>query len=329
MKNTFSKIIVLPISALLLLLNANPATARDRLDRLDLELNAGSRVDRFDWTISGNIHGTDPDILSELSWDDLEIVEVNTKGRVIMINNQAPFGGIAKIRAGYGEIRSGENQDSDYQYDNRTNEWSRSNNQADDGSVFDFTSGIGLVFQSRNGTVLFSPLVGYSYHTQDLTIHDGYQTISRDNPFSTDPAEDPPPVGPLEGLGSTYDSTWNSGWIGIDLEIRPTRGFLLHGFVELHGAEYRAEANWNLRSDLAHPVSFEHESNDAAGFVAGFGTKFGGDRLLVNLDMLYQKWRAEDGIDVIYFADGSIGATRLNEVNWESFGVTAGLTVSF
>ncbi|MCA1764738.1 MAG: hypothetical protein LC633_00530 [Desulfobulbaceae bacterium] len=328
MKNNF-KVVVLTISGLFLLANVNSAAARDRLAKFDLEVNAGRRVDQLDWNIAGNINGTDPNILSELSWDELEIIEVNTKGRVLMVNDRARFGGTARVRFNYGEIQSGENQDSDYQFDNRVNEWSRSNNQADDGSVYDFTTGIGLVFLSANGRVMVSPLVGYSYHTQDLTIHDGRQTLSLDNPFSTDPAEDPPPVGPIAGLDSTYETAWNSGWVGVDLEIRPTGNLLLRGFIELHAGEYRAEANWNLRSDLAHPTSFVHDSNDASGFVTGFGTRFGGGHLLINLDMLYQKWQAEEGIDTINFANGSTGVTRLNEVNWESFSVTAGLTVSF
>jgi hypothetical protein len=329
MKNIISSVFVPPFAAVLLLLTPNSLIARDRLAEFDLEFNAGSRVDQFDWNIAGDINGNNPNILSELTWDDLEIFEVNTKAKLIMINSHSPVGGTAKVRVNYGEIRSGDNQDSDFQFDNRVNEWSRSNNQADNGSVFDFTAGAGLVFRSRGGRVMISPLLGYSYHSQDLTIHDGFQAISVDNPFSTEAADDPPPVGPFAGLNSSYDTAWNSGWAGVDIEIRPSRAVGLHGFIELHGAEYRAEANWNLRSDLDHPVSFEHKANDAAGFVTGFGAKFGGAPLLVNLDLLYQKWRAEDGFDIINFADGSRGSTRLNEVNWESFSVTAGLTVRF
>ena len=329
MKKTFWGYVILPLLTVILLVGPHSSMARDRMDSLDLEMNIGSRVDQFDWNIAGDSYGNNPNVLSELTWENLEIAEVNGKGRLIMINNHAPFGGMAKVKVNYGEIQSGDNQDSDYEFDNRIGEWSRSNNRADDGSVFDFTTGAGLVFRSRSGKVMVSPLAGYSYHAQYLTIHDGYQTISLDNPFSTSTAYDPPPAGPFAGLDSTYDAVWNSGWIGVDLELSPARFLEIHGFVELHSAEYRAEANWNLRSDLEHPVSFKHESNEAAGVVTGIGAKFGNGPLLVNLDLLYQKWQAKDGIDIFYLNDGKTSTSLLNEVNWESFSVSAGLTVRF
>ena len=42
------------------------------------------------------------------------------------------FGGMIKGRVNYGEIQSGDNQDSDFGLDDRTNEFSRSNNSADE-----------------------------------------------------------------------------------------------------------------------------------------------------------------------------------------------------
>lgn len=321
--------IVLPLATSSMLMTPISALAADRLDRIDLEfINVGSRVDQFDWNIAGIDNS--PNIISELSWEDLEITEINAKGRIIMLNNRVPFGGTVRGSISYGEIQSGTNQDSDFGLDNRTNEWSRSNNQADDGEVWDITLGGGLVFHTANRKLMISPLVGGSYHSQDLTIHNGYQTISQDNPFSPDPAEDPPPVGPFAGLASSYDAEWRSGWVGVDLEFQATPSFGLLGSLELHSAEYDAAANWNLRSDFNHPKSFTHHSSEAGGVVAGFGTRFGAGNLLLNLDLRYQKWRAQDGIAKFYLSDGSLGGVqKLNEINWESFNVSAGLTLRF
>ncbi|MCK4839370.1 MAG: hypothetical protein KAS94_11260 [Desulfobulbaceae bacterium] len=329
MRNFIIRSIVLPLATSFMLIAPISALAADRLDRLDLELNVGSRVDQLDWNIAGNIYGDNPNIISELTWEDLEITEITTKGRIIMFNNHAPFGGTVRGSISYGEIQAGTNQDSDFGLDDRTDEFSRSNNQADEGEVWDLTLGGGLVFKTPNRKLIISPLIGGSYHSQDLTIHDGYQTVSLDNPFSSDPADNPPPVGPIAGLASTYDAEWRSGWVGVDLEFQPSPSFELHGSLELHSAEFEAVANWNLRSDFNHPKSFKHHSTEAAGVVAGFGTKFGTSKLLLNLDLHYQKWRAEDGIDKTYFSDGSIGITRVNEVNWESFSLSAGLTIRF
>ncbi len=328
MRNFTIRSIMLPLATSIMLMTPISVLAADRLDRIDLELfNFGSRVDQFDWNIAGLDNS--PDILSELSWEDLEITEITAKGKIIMLNNRVPFGGTIRVSVSYGDIQAGTNQDSDFGLDDRTNEWSRSNNQADKGEVLDFTLGGGLVFQTPNRKLMISPMIGGSYHGQDLTIHDGYQTISQDNPFSPDPADNPPPVGPIAGLNSTYDAEWRSGWVGVDLEFQPSPSFALLGSLELHSAEFDAVADWNLRSDFNHPKSFTHHANEAAGVVAGFGTRFGAGNLLLNLDLRFQKWRAEDGIDKTYFSDGSIGLTRVNEVNWESFSVSAGLTIRF
>jgi hypothetical protein len=329
MKKIFRRAAVLPLSLAIFLAAPLPARAADRLEKIDLELNLGSRVDQFDWNIAGNSAGANPNILSELTWEDLEILEINSQARIVMFNNRLPFGGMARASLNYGEIQDGAVQDSDYQYDGRTNEWSRSNSQADQGEVWDFTAGAGLVFRTRDHRFTLAPLFGYSHHVQNLTIHDGYQVISRDNPFSSDPAEDPQPVGPIVGLDSSYEARWRSGWAGLDLNFQPGPKFELHGSVELHAAEYKAEANWNLRDDLAHPRSFAQDSDEAAGVVTTFGTRFGAGIMRFNLDLRYQIWRAEDGVDKVYFADGSTSITRVNEINWESFSVSAGLTASF
>jgi hypothetical protein len=230
----------------------------------------------------------------------------------------------------YGEILNGRNYDSDYELDNRTNEWSRSSNKADNGEVWDFTAGAGPVFRSRDRKIVVFTLVGYSFHAQNLTIHDGYQTISKDNPFtSSHPGNSTPPVGPISGLNSTYDTEWRSGWVGVDLEFQSTPKIQLHASVELHAGEFMAEANWNLRSDLNHPKSFAHDSDEATGIVTGVGTTFSLGRMLLNLNLNYQKWQAQDGVDRTYYSDGTSSVIRLNEVNWESLSVSAGLVGRF
>jgi hypothetical protein len=328
MKNIFRRAITLSLALAMLLLAPLSALAADHLEN-DLAFNLGSRVDQFDWNIAGNSAGANPNIISELTWEDLEILEVNAQGRVVLFNNRAPFGGMVRAMVSYGEIQAGDVQDSDYQDDGRRNEWSRSNNKADNGDVWDFTVGTGLVFRTRDQKFTLAPLFGYSHHVQNLTLHDGFQTISRDNPFSTDPAEDPPPVGPIAGLDSRYETRWRSGWVGLDLNFQPVPKFELHGSLELHAAEYKAEATWNLRSDLQQPRSFVHDADEAAGVVTTFGTRFGSGPIRFNLDLRYQAWKAEDGADKVYFSDGSFGFTRVNEVNWEAFSVSAGLTGSF
>jgi len=312
---------VLLASAALFAFLPSQASARDILERLDLEVSGGYRVDQLDFNIAGNVNGNNPDVLSELTWKDLKSDQVSVRAKVIMVNDQVPFAGAIKLGGSYGEIYSGANQDSDYGGDGRTQEFSRSNNSADSGELWDVSLGGGLVFFNHSRTFSLTPLLGFSQHQQNLTIQNGYQTLS-DYGF-------PQALGPINGLNSTYETKWRSGWLGLDLDYIPTPFFDLHGGVELHGGKYEAEADWNLRSTFAHPRSFSQTSKEASGIVTNIGMRAGARNLFLTLDFNYQKWRAKDGEDQTYFSDGSIGVTKLNEVNWESSSINAGVTVRF
>ncbi len=328
--------LTLPAIFFLLLTVAFPAwspgqaQARDVLERFNFDLSAGYRVDQIDWNIAGNIGGTSPNILSELTWDDLESYQVTARGQVLLGNQRSPFGGTIRGSLSYGDIYAGGNQDSDYFGDNRTREFSRSNNNADKGDVWDGSLGGGVVFFMAGRKFALTPLLGVSYHKQNLSIYEGYQTVS-------DPSQAPPlhpgitlpPVGPIAGLDSTYEARWWSGWFGLDLNYQPIPAFSVHGSVETHGGSYEATGNWNLRDDLQHPDSFKHTSDNAFGVVTNLGLRAGGPRLQLTLDFYYQKWQVDDGEDRTYFSDGTVGITKLNEVNWEATSLNAGLTYSF
>ena len=300
--------------------------ARDRLAGFDLEVNGGQRKDQFDWNIAGDVAGTNPNILSELTWDDLEINEINAKAKIVVVNTKVPFAGMVKGGVGYGEITSGENRDSDYGLDNRNGEWSRSNNRSNHGDVWDAKIAGGVIFMSSNRVFSLAPHGGYSFSRQELTIHDGVQTISGVNPFG---GPNPPLPGPIPGLDSTYDGEWQTGFIGLDLEYKPSPKFEIYGGVELHFGQYEAEADWNLRADFRHPVSFTHESDEALGLLANGGLRIGWKNVLLNAEIRYSNFEAEDGIDTTYFSNGTIGKTKLNEVNWDSISVTGGITFRF
>ncbi len=305
------------------------ASARDVVERFDFDLTGGYRTDRIDWNIAGDLDGGNPNVLSELTWEDLESYQVSAQGKLIMANKRFPFGGMLRGGVSFGDINSGANQDSDYSGDGRTGEYSRSNNRADSGNVWDGSLGGGVIFFNHSRTFSLAPAVGFSYHEQNLTIHDGYQTLN-------DPANTPvsltgqiPAVGPIAGLNSNYEAQWRTGWLGLDVEYMPAPFFDIHGKAEFHSGKYEAEADWNLRSNFQHPKSFRHTTNKATGVVAGVGIRAGHPNLFFTIDYLYQKWQAEDGVDRTYFSDGTTSDTRLNEVNWEAASINAGMTVRF
>jgi hypothetical protein len=305
-------------------------TGKKTAPRIESELvvSAGYRVDDFDWNIAGDIDGNSPNILSELTWDDLEIYQLELYNKTIVREVFYLRGSLS-----YGWIKDGDNQDSDYLEDNRAREFSRSTNDADDGNTLDASLGIGYPFTFGSGFVGLTPLVGYSYHEQNLTMTDGNQTITW---ISLDPDfPDGPPLGPMLGLDNTYEAQWKGPWVGFDLIFtskdvhRHLAQVEAYVNLEYHWADYCAEADWNLRTDFAHPKSFEHDA-DGDGIVlsAGWNVVWN-DHWALNANFDYQDWSTDHGTDRTFFSDGSVEETRLNEVNWKSYAVMVGLSYRF
>lgn len=281
-----------------------------------LEIGAGYRVDQFDWSIAGIPDsppgtGVPVNVLSELTWSDLEMFEFSVLGR--------KTAGKIYLRGSLnlGFIHSGTNRDSDYAGDDRTVEYSRSDNNGGSGTVWDVALGggySGWAISAGEGAFTFRPLIGLSAHKQNLAITDGFQTI--------------PATGPFAGLNSTYRALWLGPWAGFDAGYA-SGAFTVYGTLEMHGAAYRAEGNWNLRSDWQHPVSFEHTAN-AIGVVLSLGADYAvTETLAVVASLKHQDWHAFSGTDKTYFASGFVYDTPLNEVNWMSDAFTIGLEYAY
>lgn len=285
--------------------------------------SGGYRSDDLDFNIAGDINGNNPNIISELTWDDLESYQVKFQGSLVWPRIIALKGSV-----NYGWIFDGKNQDSDYGGDNRTFEYSRSNNNTDDNDVWDVSLAAGYPFRFGRtviGTV--TPLVGYSHHEQNLNITDGFQTIA--TPGYT------PPVGPFDGLHSSYDTEWKGPWIGIDLHFKAreiktfAHRFETYFTYEYHWADFKAEANWNLADRFAHPKSFEHDT-DGNGYVIGAGFNFVlHQNWALNFNLDYQDWSTDEGTIKFYLADGTTHKQQLNEVNWTSYALSLGLSLRF
>ncbi len=295
------------------------SATKHRKFTLDLEISAGYRIDRLDWTIAGG-NPKFVNILSELSWDDLRIHQYKMGGRLTIPLDRRPYTVYVRGAASYGKIVEGENQDSDYGGDNRTLEFSRSNNDADDGDVLDGTIGAGFQLKRKlrrsKWTLGFTPLIGYSYHQQNLKMTNAFQTI--------------PLTGAFSGLNSSYDTEWFGPWFGLDLAMDDgNKNTFLSSFEYHWDTTYYAEANWNLRTDFAHPVSFTHEA-DGRGIVATIGWDYLIRRKVsINTTLEYQRWTTEGGVDTTFLSNGTADTTPLNQVNWESRSFSLGLQYRF
>lgn len=277
---------------------------------VDVYLESGYRHDDIVWN-KAHPSGT-PNILSELTWSDLEIAIFEVGTRMTVFNDWVVEGKVA-----YGQIVAGNNQDSDYFGNNRTFEFSRSNNNADSGSTLDLSLGFGYQFDiGRLPWLQLTPKVGFSYHAQNLDITDGYQTI--------------PAFGSFSGLDSSYDTNWYGAWAGLETKFNFTKRLDLSTSIEYHAIKYEANANWNLRGDLQHPESFRHKAY-GDGIIASAKTRYAiTPEWKLNLSADYQTWKADkDGRDHMFFANGAEAEMKLNEVRWDSYGFNFGVEYEF
>lgn len=275
------------------------------------DFTQGYRVDDLTWNVAGPQY--DPNILSELTWDNVESYQIKGSGELLLKRHIALKGSID-----YGWIYDGKVQDSDFLGDDRTFEFSRATADANDGHVFDGSLGAGYLFRFGKGRFSLTPLVGYSHHEQNLVARNGFQEISPIPELTG-------PVGPIDALDSSYETKWKGPWIGLDLAAEPGDRFSFLVGLEYHWADYEAEADWNLREDFAHPVSFSDEADGGGVRVSCAVAYQFSKHFSVKAGFEFQSWSTDSGTQTVFGADGSSSDQPLNEVNWDSYSVFLGL----
>ena len=276
----------------------------------------GTRTGDLSWNIANDSTGTlTPNILSELSYDNVQYSEFEAHADVRMrygFLENTVFG----LKFKTGTASSGDISDSDYNGDNRTEEYSRSRSSAEGSTTRDIEISLGYLIALGNDVTL-TPMAAYSVNQQNMEMTEGTQVVSSNtNTLS---------LGQFKtNLNSSYDAQWNGFWVGGKLAWKNTV-HKVSAQIQLHRSDYYAEANWNLRSDFAHPKSFAHWA-DGSGTSLSFGYQYSvSKRFTISFKAFNESWKTDAGRDVVFFADGSRGATKLNEVNWDSSGYTLGL----
>ena len=264
-----------------------------------IEPSIGYREDSLNWNIAGNIDGEDPNILSELEFNNLEIyqagLELDIRENRIFLHSSLY----------YGEIIMGKGIDSDYDMDNRQDPFSISYSEINDDNILDLSVGIGYLFEFFHERIKIAPLLGVSHHKQNIRITNGVQILPED-------------IENIEGLNSTYQTEWKSAWIGANIMLEIMQGLFVLLSAQNHDAEYEAKADWNLREDFAHPVSFVHFA-DGEGLTIKTGIeKVFEEGWRIGLDYIGRNWFTDPGIDTVFFSDGATESTRLNKVTWKS-----------
>lgn len=277
--------------------------------RVELLVAPSVRIGELAWNIADS--DGDPDVLSELTWSDLTVAGLEVEASGVL---KGAVEALGRVRAGW--ILRGDNRDSDYLYDDREGEYSRSNNDASDGVVWDASVALGYRLE-RGGLFSVLPLVGVEVAQQRLSMSDGYQTVSK-WPSAA-------PLGSFAGLDSSYVATWWGPWVGVEGRLATRAGLRARAAIGYHVARYYAWADWNLRTDFRHPKSFDHRAwGQALSAEAAFEVPLSEWALLcLRAEMTLAG--ATDGTDRTYWIGGVVGETELNEVSWRSFAASAGM----
>lgn len=287
---------------------------------LSTSLGMSQRTGSLSWSIASDMSGKRaPNVLSELSYEGLEIRGFEVQSSVYF------FGGLLDdsfldVRLHRGVITGGETRDSDYDGDNRTQEYSRSLSENTGDFVADYSVAYGLNVVNKRGASA-SVLAGYSLHQQ---------YVRKQNAVRVAPDTELVLGDVIEGLNSTYQSQWQGPWLGTSVSLRGKKHWLkLQG--EIHSALYYAEADWNLRDSFKHPKSFEHNASGLGWVVdVSYAYTFDfspGNKTTLGLSYRAEDWGAEEGVDTLYLASGEVVSTRLNEVAWGGSAVSVQLKI--
>lgn len=314
-------------------------------------VSGGFRVNTLDWNIASDITGTaTPNVLSELTWRDLILLEAEGE-----VRHEEPIdvsflkGGLhLEGKANVGIPIDGEVQDSDYNGDNRTQEFSRSISDADGGYAVGAAVAVGYkiyltgdptkrardILKSKkprtakgrarrtrafreamdNATpaITVTPLIGYSVDQQKYVATNVDQVIPNTGPL------------PVEDFDSHYQANWYGGFIGVEGEVKGKKNMVrLRG--EYHDLNYYGEGFWRGRAAFRQDPSFVHEA-EGDGYLlnAEYAYALGEDYALT-VDATYKKRQTDPGTDETFFVNNTNTTIRLNEVNDESYGMHVGV----
>lgn len=267
-------------------------------------------------TLDFNIAGPDgvPNILSELEWE-VDMAEIRVNGEWLADNGFFMTGELA-----YASGFAGEERDSDYAFDNRHGEFSRSYAKSHGSTDSRVSLGLGWRFPPRRD-VGITPMLGYTYQEQDLRSRKGRQVISTSDltPFP----------GPFHGLDTHYEPRWHGPWLGLRVDAHLAERFGLRLGVKRQWFAYHADADWNLRDDFEHPRSFTQH-----GHSRGWQWEVGAHWRLspqsaITFSLERHTQRLRNGTDRTFFADGQSSTLRLNGVNWDSWAASLGYRMDF
>ncbi|MBS0622191.1 MAG: hypothetical protein JSR80_04445 [Verrucomicrobia bacterium] len=250
------------------------------------------RRDRFAWTVSGQ----GIDVLSELTWRDLNIVGARV-GAQAQLKNCTPC--LLKVEGMAGWLINGKEQDSDFSESGRQQEFSRSLSGVN-GYLFSVSASGGYVISNdpccRQLLILSLGVAGRSLY---LRSFDGVDELFSPAPFP-------------EGLNATYRADWITAYFEVEGRTKVSPCLFLRSFLQIHGGGYFGYGHWVLRD-----LHFYHEA-------PGFG-------VVTTLQALFRvapRWRLTATLRFEYWRT-ALGSANFNGAEWKSAGIEVGSLYRF
>lgn len=270
---------------------------------LQLDISTGYQQENFHWSISGNLSGQNPNVLSELKW-------MKVGGQQIAASANWNFYKRLVVYADYSRqfISSGTVNDADYDADNRSNTTYNQTFNANKGNTSLWNLGAGyVIFNSRRFSLI--PFVGYGESKELLRL------LNRGAMFPD--------------LNSSYTPQWKGVFFRLTSSALITNKLKFKADLTYHQVSYNSNGDWNLITSFQHPVSYHHHAN-------GYGIQAGGklsygitNHIAINLGGGYFTWQTGHGTDELYLSSGQVDKTQLNEVTRKGFRVSGGLSLGW
>lgn len=276
-------------------------------------LSTGIRRDGISWQGASDLSGSQtPNIKKEVEFKNVQSWLARTD--LSYTNNDKWAGVYGEGGFYWGSVLSGEGRDSDYTGDNRSGESSRITGDTSGGHMSGFSAALGysLRWDQKDHVHRLTPVLGYARDYQNISFKNGTRSIG---------------TGSAAGLSNQYHSMWHGPFVGLDYQYNMDYTHYFRLRSEYHFAYYKADMDWNLRDDLAHPKSFKQEA-EGDGLVLSlfyqyFLTEFFGVNALVG----YQQWQAE-GTETTNALSGATKA-KLKDVTWDNYTFMGGVSYKF
>ncbi len=286
----FLKMKALKLFPLLFLLHANIQAQ----NRIEIDLSMAYQTDDFKWSIAGNSQGQNPNILSEVSWQNLQ-------GPTYYLGIYLPIFSKIALQASYGQffILNGRVNDTDYLEDNRTSPSFTVDLESNKGNSRNFQ--LGLSYQWQLNKIKLKPILAYNLSQQLLYLQDN------------------------NNLNSSYKTNWYGVMAGLNVKYPLLKSLEFSHNLDYHQLKYRAVANWNLIENFAQPESFKHYAN---GYAISGATKvmyLFHSKINPFAFFRLQLWNTGKGIDEVFYANGTQSYTQLQDVTRKSTALGIGI----